>query len=66
MLVLNKNMIDLDGELEKAIRWHQGGQLQKAEEIYNKILVSAPDHSDACHLFGFLSLQQGNTNWLPV
>ena len=58
--VFNETVIDVDAELQKAIRWHQGGQLQKAEDIYKKILASAPDHSDACHLFGFLSLQKGD------
>jgi protein O-GlcNAc transferase len=56
----NNTLIDIDAELQKAIRMHQDGQLQKAEEIYKKILASVPDHSDAYHLFGFLSLQQGD------
>jgi len=57
---LNKNRIDVDAELEKAIQFHQAGQLQKAEEMYIKIISLVPDHGDACHLLGFLSLQQGN------
>lgn len=57
--LITETMIDVDAELQNAIHLHQDGQLQQAEEIYKYILESVPNHSDACHLLGFLSLQQG-------
>jgi len=55
----NKLSINKDSEFTKAIQYHQSGQLQKAEEIYKKILTSDPNHSDSIHLLGVMALQVG-------
>jgi protein O-GlcNAc transferase len=60
--LLNKNSLDVDAQLDKAIQFHRAGQLPEAEEIYQKILAKVPDYGDACHLLGFLSLQQNKTD----
>lgn len=52
--------LDVDAALEKAIQFHRAGQLPEAEEIYRTIIAQVADHADACHLLGFLSLQQNN------
>jgi len=48
-----------DSEVAKAIQYHQSGQLQKAEEIYKKILRINPNHPDSLHLLGVLAYQVG-------
>ncbi|QTA90106.1 tetratricopeptide repeat protein [Desulfonema magnum] len=50
----------MDKELNKAIQYHQAGQLQQAEEIYKKILEIHPNHPDALHLLGVAAHQVGN------
>jgi len=49
-------------EFKKALQYHQSGQLQKAEEIYRKILEINPDHSDSLHLLGVIANQAGNND----
>ena len=41
-------------EFKKALQYHQSGQLQKAQEIYRKILEINPDHCDSLHLLGVM------------
>ncbi len=48
-----------DSEVAKAIQYHKSGQLQKAEEIYKKILHINPNHPDSLHLLGVLAYQVG-------
>ncbi len=45
--------------LASAIRHHQAGQLQAAEQIYRRILTVAPDQPDALHLLGVIASQAG-------
>ena len=40
---------------------HQQGNLAEAEDIYNSVLLTAPDHFDAAHLLGMIFLQTGRT-----
>jgi len=47
-------------EFKKALQYHQSGQLQKAQEIYRKILEVNPDHCDSLHLLGVIANQVGN------
>lgn len=45
---------------EKALKLHQAGQFDEAEECYCKILNSNPENSDALHLLGVISHQRGD------
>ena len=49
--------------LQKALRHHQTGDLQKAEKLYRKVLKSDPDHVGANHLFGVLCYQNGRSEF---
>jgi protein O-GlcNAc transferase len=53
--------IDINKMLKTAIRFHQSGELQKAEEIYKKILEVHTNHSDCLHLLGVAAHQRGNS-----
>ena len=54
-----KSNIYVNEELQRALKYHQSGQLKEAEEIYNKILVVNPHHSDSLHLLGLIAQQAG-------
>ena len=51
--------IDVDAELDKALSFHQAGNLQQAEERYGKILKANPQHTDVLHLLGLVNYQSG-------
>jgi tetratricopeptide (TPR) repeat protein len=38
---------------------HQAGRLDRAEALYRKALIKAPDHADALHLLGVVAFQCG-------
>jgi len=59
---LNKFPFDIGGELNKAVQHHQSGQLQKAEEIYERILSINPNHSDSLHFLGVIAHQAGKSD----
>jgi len=42
-----------------AIKLHQGGRLDEAEQAYRGILATEPDHAGALHLLGVIRDQQG-------
>ncbi|MGA3065283.1 MAG: tetratricopeptide repeat protein [Tepidisphaeraceae bacterium] len=42
-----------------AVRHHQAGRLQEAEEIYRRILAEQPKHCGALHYLGVVSHQKG-------
>lgn len=42
------------------MQFHQRGDLDKAREIYARVLESAPQHPDALHLYGLACHQQGD------
>jgi len=46
--------------LAEGIRFHQAGNLARAESLYHRILLSDPDHADALHLLGVIAHQSGN------
>ncbi len=52
----------IETEFKKALQYHQSGQLQKAREIYEKILEINPDHCDSLHLLGVIANQAGNND----
>jgi len=49
--------LTLEKALAAGIQHHQAGRLQVAEKLYQRILTTAPDHVDALHLLGVISLQ---------
>ena len=44
---------------EAAVRLHQAGRLQEADQIYRQILGAEPGNADAWHLRGVLASQVG-------
>ena len=46
--------------IRQAMRLHQRGELQRARDVYAKVLESAPQHPDALHLYGLACHQQGD------
>ncbi len=53
-------MIKNSKTLHEALKYHQSGQLQKAESLYLQILKENPDHPDALNLSGLIAHQTGN------
>lgn len=49
----------MDNNIKNAVRYHQAGQFQQAELLYNQILQEDPDHADALHLLGVIARQRG-------
>ena len=47
-------------DMQTATSLHQNGQLEKAEEIYKKVLQNNPKQSDAQYLIGVIALQKNN------
>ena len=48
-------------DMQTATSHHQNGQLEKAEEIYKRVLQNNPSQSDAQYLIGVIALQKNNT-----
>lgn len=46
--------------LQKAIALHNGGELDKAKELYTKILDADPGNSDCLHLLGVIAAQRND------
>ncbi|HEV3078869.1 MAG TPA: tetratricopeptide repeat protein [Gemmataceae bacterium] len=53
-------MSTLGQTLSLAVRYHQAGDLQQAEQLYHQILQEEPYHVDALHLLGLVAVRQGN------
>jgi len=49
-------------EFSAALRAHQAGRLQEAEQHYRQALAADPKHIDALHLFGVLAHQAGRSD----
>ena len=49
--------LTIDQAIEQAVAHHRGGQLQDAERLYRGILQTQPNHPDANHNLGLLSVQ---------
>jgi len=58
-ILQNRSSFNIDHAFNIAFQYHQNGHLDKAEEIYNKILTINPNHADALHLLGIISHQVG-------
>ena len=52
-------MANVAEALNRALRHHQAGRLQAAEQIYRQVLATDPRNADAWHLLGVAALQQG-------
>lgn len=51
------NQGEIDGIFEKAFGHHQNGELEKANELYQQILLIEPNHADALQLSGIISYE---------
>jgi protein O-GlcNAc transferase len=51
---------DVDSKLERALKFHQSGQTQKAEKICKEILRIDPTHSGSLHLLGVIAYRLGS------
>jgi len=60
--ITQRSSSDIEAELKQAIQFHQSGQLDKAQKIYEQIIEIDPAHSDALHLLGFIAHQMGRNN----
>jgi predicted O-linked N-acetylglucosamine transferase (SPINDLY family) len=47
-----------DADLQQAVSHHQAQRFPEAEQLYRAILLAEPDHPDANHNLGILSLQR--------
>jgi tetratricopeptide (TPR) repeat protein len=56
----NKRSLDILRTFEKAVHYHQTGQLMDAEEAYKRTLNMQPNHSESLHLLGTIAYQTGN------
>jgi tetratricopeptide (TPR) repeat protein/2-polyprenyl-3-methyl-5-hydroxy-6-metoxy-1,4-benzoquinol methylase len=52
---------NLANVLQRAVQFHQQGQVGEAERLYGQILSVAPTQFDALHLLGLVKIQQGHT-----
>jgi len=52
--------LDIHDKFEKALSHHESGRLLEAKQIYEKILIGDPNHSDSWHLLGVIALQLGD------
>jgi protein O-GlcNAc transferase len=53
---------DVERAMDKALKYHERGRLEKAEKIYKKILKSNPDRPDALHYLGLIASRRGETD----
>jgi O-methyltransferase len=55
----SENIKNLENLIKNAVNLHISGQLNAAEEIYQKIVKINPKYADAFHLLGVISHQKG-------
>ena len=48
----SENTLTSEQLLEQGLGFHQEGHLDKAIEVYQRLLTQAPEHADALHLMG--------------
>ena len=59
-MIKNPNSKDIQKFFLQALEHHQNGRLEKAENLYYKILADQPYHPDANHNLGVLNVALGN------
>ncbi|HYD72891.1 MAG TPA: sulfotransferase [Candidatus Binatia bacterium] len=52
----------LQGELDRAVKLHQGGKTDEAEELYMRILDEAPGQPDALNLLGVIQSEKNKND----
>ncbi len=55
-----EDLSNIDVTIARGKRYHQAGQLQRAEQAYHQVLRKVPDHAIANHLLGVAVLQRGD------
>lgn len=55
----SRTTITVEAALQQAITAHQAGKLPQAEAAYRAILAAQPNHPDANHNLGVLTVQVG-------
>ena len=53
---------EIGGLLQEALQYHRAGQMQKAEQVYRRVLSLDQDNSDANHLLGLIACQFGKND----
>ena len=48
-------VLDITTKLQRAVDYHQKGQLSEAEKLYQQVLADDPQNADACHLLGIIA-----------
>jgi predicted O-linked N-acetylglucosamine transferase (SPINDLY family) len=51
---------DIQNRMAQAINYHQNGEYQQANQIYQQILISDPKNADALHYSGVIAMQTGD------
>jgi len=52
--------LSINEAVNYGIKFHQAGDIDMAEKIYNEILIHVPNHIDILHLKGVIANQRGN------
>ena len=55
-------MEDVSEILKAAIRKHQAGNLQEAEQLYDQVIEENPEHPLALHSLGIVAHQRGQND----
>jgi predicted TPR repeat methyltransferase len=51
-------VLSIDEAFDLGLKLHQSGDLERAEQLYQGIIASVPDHLNALHFYGVLCHQQ--------
>ncbi len=60
--MINDSSVNINTETQKALQYHQSGDLEKAEAIYEALLQINPNCSELLHLFGVLANQRNDNS----
>ena len=54
--------INMEKSMQQGISFHQKGELQRAEKLYQRVLQNQPQNANAYHLLGIIAYQVGKKN----